>query len=387
MNKKTLNSEPNPTLVTIRDNKAKWNLPEYRREGYRNLNRINRYGLFLRSDQVLQLDKNIKHEIEKIPLVQKMTNHKSFCSLVVGRDQDILLEKYADDFSELQPQTIMSISKMYLNLFVGELVEKKKLDLSKKISFYLPNIGSGYANATIQNILNMNVDNLYTEDYTDAFSSSFAHESVGGWRLPEALNDNENQEEFLNKIKATNEIDPTNQSEFAKYKSANSDVIGILIEKVSGIPLRDWVLSAVEAAGFEDALYMATDRAGMPWMSGGGCLIPRDFLRMGLLFSRKGLGVSDRSIGSANFIDETLKFLGPKYMTLTNNSSVYYANQTMKSEDWIGHSGYGGQFLMINLKTKIAAGFFSVIETESATDETYKIDMIQMLEDIVSGNY
>ena len=37
-----------------------------------------------------------------------------------------------------------------------------------------------------------------------------------------------------------------------------------------------------------------------------------------------------------------LKFLGPKYMTLTNNSSVYYANQTMKSKDWIGHSGYGG---------------------------------------------
>ena len=59
----------------------------------------------------------------------------------------------------------------------------------------------------------------------------------------------------------------------------------------------------------------------------------------------------------------------------------------MKSEVWIGHSGYGGQFLMIDLKTKIAAGFFSVIETESATDETYKIDMIQMLEDIVSGNY
>ena len=387
MNKKTLNSKPNPTLVILRDNKAKWNLPEYRREGYRNLNRINRYGLFLRSDQVLQLDKNINYEIEKIPLVQKMTNHKSFCSLVVGRDQDILLEKYADDFSELQPQTIMSISKMYLNLFVGELVDKKKLDLSKKISFYLPNIGSGYANATIQNILNMNVDNLYTEDYTDAFSSSFAHESVGGWRLPEVLNDNENQEEFLNKIKATNETDPTNQSEFAKYKSANSDVIGILIEKVSGIKLRDWVLSAVEAAGFEDALYMATDRAGMPWMSGGGCLIPRDFLRMGLLFSRKGLGVSGRSIGSADFIDETLKFLGPKYMTLTNNSSVYYANQTMKSKDWIGHSGYGGQFLMINLKTKITAGFFSVIETASATDEKYKIDMIQMLENIVSGNY
>ena len=40
MNKKKLNSEPNPTLVNLRDNKAKWNLPEYRREGYRNLHRI-----------------------------------------------------------------------------------------------------------------------------------------------------------------------------------------------------------------------------------------------------------------------------------------------------------------------------------------------------------
>jgi len=41
---------PNPTLVTLRDNKAKWNLPEYRRTGYRNLHKINRYGLLLRSD-------------------------------------------------------------------------------------------------------------------------------------------------------------------------------------------------------------------------------------------------------------------------------------------------------------------------------------------------
>ena len=125
MNKKKLNSEANPTLVTLKDNKAKWNIPEYRREGYRNLHKINRYGLFLRSDQVLKLENKTNNKIEQIPLVQKMINHKSFCSLIVGRDQDILLEKYSKDFSEFQPQTIMSITKMYLNLFIGELVEKK----------------------------------------------------------------------------------------------------------------------------------------------------------------------------------------------------------------------------------------------------------------------
>ena len=42
---------------------------------------------------------------------------------------------------------------------------------------------------------------------------------------------------------------------------------------------------------------------------------------------------------------------------------------------------------MINLKTRIVAGFFSVLETPSATDDNYKKDMICMLEEIVSANY
>ena len=74
--------------------------------------------------------------------------------------------------------------------------------------------------------------------------------------------------------------------------------MGLIVEKVSGRTLRDWVLSAVEAAGFEEGLYIASDRYGMPWMSGGGCLIARDFLRMGLLFARKGMGVGNRKVGS-----------------------------------------------------------------------------------------
>ena len=53
MDKKKINSEPNPSLKIIRDNKPKWYLPETRREGYRNLHKINRYGLLFRSDQVL----------------------------------------------------------------------------------------------------------------------------------------------------------------------------------------------------------------------------------------------------------------------------------------------------------------------------------------------
>jgi len=385
-NKKII-SVPNPQLITLKDNKALWNLPKTRRHGYRNLHKINRYGIFLRSDLVLKLKIKKNKKIGKNLLVKKMIKHKSFCSLIVGNGQNILYEKYAKDFSNVQPQTIMSITKMFVNLFVGELIKNKSINLNKKVSYYLPKIGSGYANAKVQDILNMNIVNAYTEDYKKAFSSSFLHEPVGGWRLPKKGNIILSQEQYLNTIKKIKNRSLKNNSEYAHYKSANTDVVGLIVEKVSGKKLRDWVLSAVEAAGFEDGLYIASDRYGMPWMSGGGCLITRDFLRMGLLFARKGKGVGNRRVGSSSFFEKTINNVGPKYMKLSKNKYLYYSNSTMVSEDVIGHSGYGGQFLATNFKTGNVAAYFSVLKTKSATKESYKVDMINMLINLVNNNY
>ena len=387
MKKKKLVSVRNPELTTVKDNKALWNIPKTRRFGYRNLHKINRYSIFLRSDLILKLNSKTNKTIAKLPLVKKMTKNKSFCSLIVGNRQNILFEKYAKDFKKNQPQTIMSITKMFVNLFIGELVTNRLIDLNKKVSHYLPKIGSGYANAKIQDVLNMNVINSYTEDYTKAYSSSFMHEPVGGWRLPKNLKNHLSQEEYLNTIKKSKNKSLINDSEYAFYKSANTDVVGLIIEKVSGKTLRDWVLSVVEAAGFEDGLYIASDRYGMPWMSGGGCLITRDFLRMGLLFARKGMGVGNRKVGSSSFLNKTINNVGPKYMNLSKDKYLYYSNSTMVSGNMIGHSGYGGQFLATNFKTGNVAAFFSVLETKSATKESYKTDMINMLIDLVNKKY
>ena len=71
-------------------------------------------------------------------------------------------------------------------------------------------------------------------------------------------------------------------------------------------------------------------------------------------------------------IEKTLTNSGPKYMELGNNKFVYYSNSTMRSGDWIGHSGLGGQFLAINLKTRIVAAYFSVIDTPSGQMKNIK---------------
>ena len=125
MSNDKLKSEANPSLVVLRDNKPKWYLPESRREGYRNLHKINRYGLLHRSDLVLKLNKKHNKKIENIPSVKKVINHKYFCSLLVGKDQEILFEKYASDFSEKTPQTIMSITKNVCKFICRRVVRKK----------------------------------------------------------------------------------------------------------------------------------------------------------------------------------------------------------------------------------------------------------------------
>ena len=74
-------------------------------------------------------------------------------------------------------------------------------------------------------------------------------------------------------------------------------------------------------------------------------------------------------------------------MKLCTDRYLHCSNSSMKCGDWIGHSGLGGQFLAINLKNGIVASYFSVIETDSGTDENYKKDMINMLDEIVNKNF
>ena len=67
MKKKKLVSVRNPELTTLKDNKASWNLPKTRRLGYRNLHKINRYSIFLRSDLILKLNSKPNKTIAKFP--------------------------------------------------------------------------------------------------------------------------------------------------------------------------------------------------------------------------------------------------------------------------------------------------------------------------------
>lgn len=372
-------SIPNPDFEVLENNFTRWNQNAVRRESFRNLHRINRYGLTLRSDQVMPLKNKTNNAIAAIAELQSLTNRDIFCGMAVVKGGDILFEKYAPDFSARQPHTIMSISKTTVNLIIGKLVASGHLDLGKKVGDYLPTIGSGYREASLQQVMDMDVVNNYKEEYADPNSTSYANEVSIGWRI-EGENINLSQREYLPTIRSE---DIQNHSGEPIYKSANTDVLAWIAEEVSGKPLRQWLLDIVEAAGFEDTLYVSTDRDGMPILDGGISLTLRDLARYGLLFARLGRGVAGRQVGNSEFIEHSrqrasLEFPAPR-------RGMYYSNQFYTDKTWIGHGGWGGQFMLANPDTGTVCVIFSVLENDGAYDLGYTVPMVKLFSEIAEN--
>jgi CubicO group peptidase (beta-lactamase class C family) len=296
--------------------------------------------------------------------------------MVIIRGQHILFERYAQDFGVNRPHSVQSITKTTMNFVVGHLVESGVLDLSQTIDHYVPEIGSGYAKATLQEVLNMDVANEYSEDFTDPKAAYYRHEEAMGWRLPHDPEKEETQRGFIAGITSPDTANRTGQ---VQYKDANTDVVGWVVERASGRPLRAFLADITDAAGLEGAFHITTDREGVPSLDGGACLTARDLARYFALFVRRGRGVCGETVGSAAFIEKTVLSGVP----MPAYEGIRYSNHLMVSGRSIGHGGWGGQYAVANLDTGTIGVFFSVIEDQHAATRGYVSRVASMLGSIV----
>jgi CubicO group peptidase (beta-lactamase class C family) len=372
---------PNPDLVVLKENRPRWNQPETRRHGFHNFYRLPRYNLSLRAANILQLETNINEEIGSRVDVKKMISTEFFSGMAVIKNQDLIFESYAKDFHAHHPHLAMSVMKLTVNLIIGDLISKGAIDPNKKVKEYISEMGSGYSEATIQQVLDMDLENNYSEDYGDVFADVFLHEACWGWRLGTKDNPEISQKKFLKSIKSIGSS-IKNNSGYANYKSANTEILAWVAERVSGRSFFDWIIDLVEATGIEGNWYMSTDREGFPAFSGGVSLNARDMARFGQLYCRYGLGVNNLQVSSKEYIEATRN---RNSLTLDKRkNSPRYSNQAFTNGTWIGHGGYGGQFLLVNPDTGISVSFFSVLLNKTAMDYDYLGDMVGMMESVAS---
>ncbi|MGI9483522.1 MAG: serine hydrolase domain-containing protein [Hyphomicrobiales bacterium] len=374
----TFKTIPNPDLAVGADNKQRWNQPQHRRHGFHNAHTLFRRGAMFRARSVLVLEDALDNELAARGEVEELTGHDAFSALVVARENRVWLERCADDFSPHHPHSIQSVTKMHIHLIAGDLVEQGVLDLSKPVSHYLPGMGLGYADASVQDLLDMNVVNDFSEDYSDPLSDCYTEEIALGWRLPEEKKAEPSLEEFAYGITGTG---LTNTSGHADYKSANTDVLTLLCSRVSDVPLHTLIGDIVDAAGYEGAFYISTSSEHLPAFSGGGCLSARDLARFGLLFARRGFGVNGHQVGSAVFINNALLREAPCLEPPRN--WMRYSNHLMTDGRFLGHAGYGGQFLMADMQSGAVAAYLSVLENEAGYDDDYLARVVQNLTNLL----
>jgi len=369
---------PNADLTVVDGNMSRWSHADYRRHGWHHLHQIARYGSSFRAARTMLLEKRMDLRIAQLEDVGHFTALPSFSAMVIIRGQHILFERYACDFGKDQPHSIQSITKTIINLIIGQLVEDGVLDLSRRVEDYIPEIGSGYAKATLQQVLNMDVANEYSEDFSDPWCTYYRHEEVMGWRLPQNPQIEISQREFITQIASP---DTTNRSGHIQYKDANTDVMGWVVERASGRPLRSFLADIADAAGVEKALHVTTDREGIPWLAGGACLTARDLARLVSLFVRRGRGISGERVGSAVFIEQTPTAGVPMPEPY---ECLRYSNHLMVTGHHVGHSGWGGQCALADLDTGTIGVYLSVVEDQHAATPGHMVPIMRMLKAITS---
>ncbi|HLQ20227.1 MAG TPA: serine hydrolase, partial [Tabrizicola sp.] len=95
-----------------------------------------------------------------------------------------------------------------------------------------------------------------------------------------------------------------------------------------------------------------------------------------------GQGVDGRPFGSAAFCDATRAGGVPMPAP---RGELRYSNQTNTDGVWVGHGGYGGQYLVANPDTGRVACFLSVLQNEAGFDAAYYPPIIRMLAELCAG--
>ena len=353
---------------------AQWNKPERRRHNFRNLHLIHRRGLTFRALEILKLEERAKPSLAGATDLTELTSRRSFCGLCVVQGTNILLEHCALDFSPHSFHSIQSITKTLIPLLLGYSVAVGTCKLDTRIGSIVPDVGPAYREATIQDALDMNISNNFSEDYVAPYSPApakgepvgYAREEIAmGWRLPPQGESEFGVREFAMQLQPT----AAPAKPVTQYKSANTDVLGWAVEALSGEGLASQINSIIAAAGLEHAFHMSADCRGVPVLSGGGVMTLRDLARLGLLMARD-TGIDGRAIRMSSLAMDAMSGRGTIYRN--RPTELRYRNHLLSHPGrWFGHPGYAGQFLMVSPEKQAAIAFFSVLETPYGDEGGY----------------
>jgi CubicO group peptidase (beta-lactamase class C family) len=217
---------------------------------------------------------------------------------LVLHDDQIIVEKYFHGADQNSRFVSQSVSKSIVSILIGAAVEEGLIKgVEDPVTDYLPYLSkSGYRNVTIKNLLQMSTGVDYSEDYRDPKSGA----ALIGAAL---LTGNPSFKDYARSIQST-DTPPGTKFE---YQSVNSQVLGLLLEKISGKRLNKYAEEKLwkKIGARSDAFFYESPK--QPDTCAFACFnaTVRDYARVGLMMLREGKLGEERIVSNAWVHDST----------------------------------------------------------------------------------
>lgn len=234
--------------------------------------------------------------------------------VIVTRGSDILLERYAGHSNRQQPHIWYSMTKSLVSTAFGILVEQGSVELNRSPADYIPELkGSGFERVTIQQVLDHTTALDFKENYTDPDSAFFkfygpalamTYAPGGADAMPGKVDIYGVHDFLANYIGENPELQPGDAFE---YNSANADLLGWLIARLSGQPLAEFIEQHIwQPLGSEHDAYILADRALQAVATGGMNTTLRDAALFGQLILNRG-AAGGKQVVPASWVDASLQ--------------------------------------------------------------------------------
>ncbi len=209
--------------------------------------------------------------------------------LVVMRNGRITAEWSAPYRDRFRPHIVFSVSKSLTALLAGILAGKGKLDFRRPIIEYVPEAsGSAYADATVQQLFDMEVSVDFVEDYLDASGGFDRYRRATGWNPEKPEDPAPDLKSFLCSIGKGN----WEHGEKHAYRSPDTDMAGIVLERAGGGRFATLMSEHLwKPLGAVSDAMVTVDRRGTARAAGGISATARDLARVGELVRQRGRGI------------------------------------------------------------------------------------------------
>ncbi len=256
--------------------------------------------------------------------------------IVVLHRGRIVYERYLGALKPHGAHACFSITKSYAATLAATLVHEGALDDTSLVTHLLPEMtGTAYADATLRQVMDMQIGVAYSEVYADPDAQIWDYARAGGLRArPAGYSGPGGFHDFL----VTLRKDGAHGDAFT-YKTVNTEVLCWVMQRVTGLSLAELLSQRIwSQIGCAEDAYLSVDPVGVAMGGGGLSATLRDLARFGELMRCEGAHASRQVLPAAVIADirrgaDPSKFAQAGYTLLPGYS---YRNMW-----WVTHDEHG----------------------------------------------